>query len=166
MSDIDTIVSQITDNRKTVLQAISTDAGYSFTPGVVELERVILDFKGHDIFMRLLKLDADIEVEGNSVDVTDIHYLVETIIIDSDEGATDEEIVYKYRNVNGDVIKAWMGTPDHPEIRNCGGLVEINKSLRFYDGTVQDSKGNRAYQAINEFSVTARIDSYNPCLLG
>ena len=156
----DSIIARITADRKSALAAISTTGGYSFTPDIVEEERLIFNLKGKKYFIRLVKLDASVMVEDNAVDQTKIPYLVETYVTGSDEEASDDEIVYQNRNVNADIIKAWMVD------RTCGGLVDISESVGFVDGVQEDSKGNRIYCAVNGFELTARIDSNDPYLHG
>jgi hypothetical protein len=156
----DCIVAQIMANRKAALAAITTAGGaYTFTPAVVEEQRIVRSVNGRYPYMEIAKSPIEPETENNVSEHTKIYFLVEYEDQYNDDDPSKDPILYKFRNVNSDIIKAWMAD------RTCGGLAEITRTEWFDDGIVLEN-GCNLYRSAVIFSVEALIDSSNPYLKG
>ena len=154
----ESIVSQITANRKFLLAAISIESGFTFTPEFVEEERLNFEFKGNT-FIRLIRLESTADTAGSITDTLTIGYDVIVYVLASDEDAGVDEIVKQNRNVIPDIQTAWM-----TDIY-CGGLAENTRVIAYADGV--DTNGQiRFYSAMIRFEVIARINSLDPYMLG
>ena len=144
---LDSIVAHITRNRKAALASISTSTGSSFTPAVIEEERLFLNINGRFPYCLLLKAPIEPEEEDNRKEVVKIQFMVCCFFTYNDEDLTSEEITYKYRNAAADITKAWMID------RSCGGLMEGTKKLGEDQGIAKDNKGNQMYRVDVVFEV-------------
>ena len=151
----DCIVARITANRKAALRAISVANGYRFTPAAVEEPRLVRNADGQYPYMEITKAPITPETENNYSEHTSIQYLVTYEDVYNDDAATDDEIVYYFRNVNAEIIRAWMAD------RTCGDLAQFTKTV-WYDDAVVD----HVYRSAIVFEVESLIDSSNPYLLG
>jgi len=156
----DCIVAQITANRKAALAEITTEGGvYSFTPAVVEEERIVRNVNGRWPYMQLVISPIEPETEDNDAEQTPIFYLVEYEDQYNDDSPDKEEILYHFRNVNADIIKAWMVD------RSCGDLAEMTRTVWYGSGVVIEN-GCNFFRAAVIFEVQALIDSSDPYLKG
>ena len=155
-TDNDSVIAQITANRKTALENISIANGFSFTPAKVEEERTVLSLTDDCIpLIRILRVQGSVEAQQQT-DQTTIDYMVLVFNINADGDPTDKEIVYQNRNIIPDVIKCWMAD------NRCGNLAEATYTVEYADGVEADAKGNRIYCAVIHFSVVTRINSFDP----
>jgi hypothetical protein len=156
----DCIVAQITADRKATLSAITTAGGaYTFTPAVVEEPRIVRNINGRYPYMEITKAPIEPEDENNVSEHTKISYLVTYEDQYNDDDPASEEILYHFRNVNADIIKAWMAD------RTCGGLAEITRTV-WYDDAVVNENGLNFYRSAVIFEVETLIDSANHYLKG
>ena len=156
---IECIVALITANRKAAIAAMSTATGYSFTPAAVEEERIIKNVNGQYPFLNLLKEIEQLDEEDNISNQTTIRYTITYEDLYNDDNATDDEIVNHFRNVNADIIRAWMLD------RTCGGFCEFSK-VSEYDDAVVSINGKNLYRSYVQFETQSLIDSSNPFLKG
>jgi hypothetical protein len=156
----DCIVAQIMANRKAALAAITTVGGaYSFTPAVVEEQRITRNVNGRYPYMEIAKSPIEPETENNISEHTKIYFLVTYEDQYGDDDPTKDAILYHFRNVVADIIKAWM------KDRSCGGLAESTNTEWYDDGVVFEDNCN-FYRSAVIFAVDALIDSSNPYLKG
>jgi hypothetical protein len=155
----DSIVAQITANRKQTLKNISTTAGYSFTPALVEEQRIVRNINGKYPYMSIAMAPIEPETENNISEHTAIYYLVTFEALGNDDDSTGDEILYTNRNITADIIKAWM------QDRTCGGFAEMTATT-WYDSAIITDNNLNYYRAAVVFSVTALIDSSDPYKLG
>ena len=155
----ESIVSQITANRKFLLSAISTENGYTFTPVSVEEEKLNFEFSSSGVQIRIMRQEGSADSAGNTSDTLTIGYIVMVYILAPDEGAGEDEIVKQNRNIIPDIQKAWMSDI------YCGGLAENTRVTDFIDGVDTAGQG-RFYSALVRFEVTTRINSLDPYSLG
>jgi hypothetical protein len=163
----DSIIARITANRKAALAAITTAGGaYTFTPAAVEEQRITQDIDGRYPFILLSQEEADDEDEYNVASHVKQRYTVVYLDQDNDEKSLvsgvktyPDEIFKHFRNVNADLIKAWMAD------RTCGGLAEYTRTLGFSQNVFNDN-GMVYYASWVTFEVEALIDSSNPYLKG
>ena len=157
----DCIIAQITANRKAALQAITTvGEAYTFTPAVVEEQRLVQNINGRYPYVLLVQEDATIEEESNYSEHVIQKYTVVCINEYNDDDPDDDEIVKEFRNVNADIIKAWMVD------KTCGGLAEYTRTLGYNSEVNIDTKGINTFVSWVVFEVEALIDSTNPYLKG
>jgi hypothetical protein len=152
----DCIVAQITADRKAAMRAITTEGGaYTFTPAVVEEPRIVRSINGRYPYMEIAKSPIEPEEENNISEHAKINYLVTYEDQYNDDSADVEEILYHFRNVNADIIKAWMVD------RTCGGLAEMTRTVWYDDGVVVENNCNY-YRSAVIFEVETLIDSSDP----
>jgi len=150
----DCILAQLTANRKAALKLLTIANGYSFTYGAVEEKRTILNINGRYPYIQLLK-SVVVENELNDLDHIKVMYAVLYEDVYNDESTSGDEIIYHFRNVNADIVKAWMVD------RTCGGLASLTKVVDFDDDVI-DENGSTFYRSYVIFEVETHIDSNNP----
>jgi hypothetical protein len=153
----DCITAQITANRKALLKTISIAGGDSFTPALVEEQRLKLTIGDNDPYIQLLLGEVTPETENNDTEQTNLDYFVMFFANYNDDTPGSEEITYKFRNVVADITKKWMSD------RTCGGIAEGTKRITYDCGTViPDNKGDLFFVVSIHFQVQLRIDSSDP----
>ena len=147
-------------NRKAALQAITTAGGaYSFTPAIVEEQRVVRKVNGRYPYIEIAKSPIEPETENNISEHTKIFFLVLYEDQYNDDNPSSEPILYHFRNVVADIITAWMAD------RTCGGLAEMTRTV-WYDDGIETENGLNLYRSAVVFEVETLIDSSNPYLKG
>lgn len=158
--ECDSIVAAIVRNRKAALMNIAESSGASFTPSVVEEERLMLNINGRYPYGLLLKAPIEPNEEDNRRDEVDISFMICWFFQYNDDDLTKDEITYQYRNVVADTVAAWMID------RTIGGLMEGTRMVGNDQGVAEDNKGNLCYRVDVAFNVHGFIDSDNPYLKG
>ena len=153
----ESITAQITANRKALLGQLSIANGDSFTPAVVEEQRLMLNIAGRYPYMQLLLGEVTPNGENNNTEDTPLDYLVLLYDIYNDANATDPEIAYKYRNAVADITKKWFSD------MTCGGLAQGTKRISYDNGAViPNNKGDLFFVVAVHFEVQVLIDSLDP----
>lgn len=152
----ESIIAQITSNRKTLLKTLTSTNGYSFTVGTVEEQRIFQKPTTYP-YILLQKGPVTPDLENNNTEDTSIDYFVSFYPNYNDDNSAVSEITYQYRNIIADITKAWMTD------RTCGGLAQGTKRIQYNEGeVVTDAAGNTFFVAWVHFQVQAFIDSSNP----
>jgi hypothetical protein len=152
----ESIIAQITANRKTLLKTLTVANGYSFTIGTVEEQRLFPQPTSYP-YCQLIKLPITPELENNNTEDTPIDYIVALYCTGNDDDSSTAEIAYTYRNAVADITKAWMTD------RTCGGIAIGTKRVQYCEGEViSDSNQNIEFVIWVHFQVQAFIDSSDP----
>jgi hypothetical protein len=163
--ECDSIVAAIVRNRKDLLETISTTTGASFTPIIVEEERLELNIDGRYPYGLLLKAPIEPQEEDDHRDKVDISFMICWFFDYNDDDISIDEITYKYRNAVADTVKMWMTDRAIKGTRSLG-LMEGTRLVGSDQGVAIDNKGNRMYRVDVVFEVFGFIDSDNPYLKG
>jgi len=155
----ESIIAQITQNRKQALADICIENGYSFTPAAIEEKKLETRLDKTPLIQITRQVDL-INPDANFSDEHTIAYAVFCFILAPDQNAPNGEVTHQFRNVIPDIQRAWM------KDIYCGELAESTVTAALNDDIVKDEAGNRCYCAMVGFEVTARIDSKNPYLQG
>jgi hypothetical protein len=152
----ESIIAQITANRKALLKTLTITNGYTWDIGTVEEQRLFPIAASYP-YCQLIKLAITPNLENNNTEDTPIDYLVAFYPAYNDESSSVDEIAYKYRNVVADITKLWMTD------RTCGRLAEGTKRIEYCEGEViPTSNGGVEFVIWIHFQVQAFIDSSDP----
>lgn len=152
-------LAQLTAAIKAALKTITIANGYSVDVATVEEQRLSLNINGRTPFILLLKAPIEIDQEYNRTIITNVTYVAVFTDDYNDDDDDSNEIVYQYRNVHADIIKAIQVDP------TFGGLAEGLRLLEF-DDSISTSNGNTFFESYVAFEVKTWIDDRNPYLGG
>jgi hypothetical protein len=152
----ESIISQITANRKALLKTITKANGYSFDIGTVEEQRLFPQPQSYP-YCQIIKLPITPNLENNNTEDTTIDYIVAIYPQGNDDNSSIDEIAYTNRNIIADITKAWMTD------RYCSRLAAGTHRQQYSEGeVVSDNSGNVFFVAWVHFQVQAFIDSSDP----